>query len=352
MTQYRQGLAGVAALDEFDEIIDVRSPAEFAEDHIPGAINCPALDNAQRERIGTIYKQVSPFEARKLGAAMVARNLADALQVNFLDRPKTWRPLIYCWRGGQRSGSFVTWFRLIGWDACQLEGGYKRYRQYVVDELVRLSPCLKLRVICGATGSAKTRLLEALAAQGAQTIDLEALAAHKGSVLGALPGIEQPSQKQFETRVLATLKPLDPARPTFVEAESRKIGLVQVPEPLIEHMRAAPCLAIEASREARIAFLLRDYAYLGDDVDALKDKISAMKAVQSNETLEQWKALADAHDLPTLFGEFIDRHYDPLYKRSQNRNFSGFADARRYTIDDLSPPALDNLARQILCETA
>lgn len=352
MTQHRQGQAGVTAIDEFDEIIDVRSPAEFAEDHIPGAINCPALDNAQRERIGTIYKQVSPFEARKLGAAMVAHNLADALTSNFLDRPRTWRPLIYCWRGGQRSGSFVTWFRLIGWDACQLEGGYKRYRQHVVDELVRLSPQLDLRVICGATGSAKTRLLEALAARGAQTIDLEALAAHKGSVLGALPGIAQPSQKQFETRLLAAVRKLDPARPIFVEAESRKIGLVQVPEPLIAHMRAAPCLAIEATREARIAFLLRDYAYLGDDVEALKDKIGAMKAVQSNETLAQWKALADARDLTSLFGEFIDRHYDPLYQRSQNRNFAGFADAPRYVTEDLSPLALDALARQILLETA
>ena len=170
-------------------------------------------------------------------------------------------------------------------------------------------------------------------------------------MLGALPGIDQPSQKQFETRLLATMRRLDPARPTFVEAESRKIGLVQVPEPLIDHMRAAPCIAIEATREARIAFLLRDYAYLGDDVEALKDKIGAMKAVQSNETLAQWKALADVHDLKRLFGEFIDRHYDPLYQRSQNRNFAGFTNAPRYVTDDLSPPALDALARQILLQT-
>lgn len=348
--QQRHGVANVGQLGEFDEIIDVRSPAEFADDHIPGAVNCPALDNAQRERIGTIYKQVSPFEARKLGATMVARNLADALAAKFLDRPRSWRPLIYCWRGGQRSGAFVTWFRLIGWDACQLEGGYKRYRQHVVETLERIAPQLDLRVVCGATGSAKTRLLEALAVRGAQVLDLEALAQHKGSVLGNLPGVAQPTQKQFETRILAALNRLDPARTIFVEAESRKIGLVQIPEALIERMRAAPCVAIEATREARIEFLLRDYAYLGDDIEALKRKIDAMKAVQSNETLARWKALADSRDLPTLFGEFIDCHYDPLYRRSQNRNFVGFADAPRFGADDLSPQALEALAQRVLAE--
>ncbi|MBK6973644.1 MAG: tRNA 2-selenouridine(34) synthase MnmH [Sterolibacteriaceae bacterium] len=347
---HRPATASVAQLRDFDEIIDVRSPAEFAADRIPGAINCPALDNEQRARVGTIYKQVSPFEARRLGAAMIARNLSDALFDHFQDKPKSWRPLIYCWRGGQRSGAFVTWFRLTGWDACQLEGGYKRFRRHVVDELARIAPQTDLRVIGGATGSAKTRLLEALAAQGAQVLDLEALAAHKGSVLGDLPGIAQPTQKFFETSLLSRLQELDLARSIFVEAESRRIGSVQIPEDLIERMRASPCLSIEATRPARIEFLLRDYAYLGDDKEALKQKIDAMRTVQSNETLSAWRALADSGDLRALFGEFIDRHYDPLYQRSQNRNFAGFSDAAVFATDDLSPDSLQMLASRITRE--
>jgi tRNA 2-selenouridine synthase len=121
----------VADLDQYDEIIDVRSPAEFAEDHIPGAINCPVLDNEQRIVVGTMYKQVSAFEAKKIGAAMVAENIGRHLRANFLDRPKHWKPLIYCWRGGNRSGSMATVFRAIGWQAGQLQGGYKAYRSHV-----------------------------------------------------------------------------------------------------------------------------------------------------------------------------------------------------------------------------
>lgn len=348
---HRHGIATVAQLHEFDDIIDVRSPAEFAADRIPGALNCPALDNEQRARVGTLYKQVSAFEARRLGAAIVARNLSDALFQHFQDKPKSWRPLIYCWRGGQRSGAFVTWFRMVGWDAYQLEGGYKSFRHYVVDELARISAQTELRVVCGATGSAKTRLLDALAGQGAQVFDLEALAAHKGSVLGDLPGIAQPTQKYFETTLLTRLQELDLARPVFVEAESRKIGGVQIPDRLIERMRASPCLTIEATREARIEFLLRDYAYLGDDRASLKRKIEALRALQSNETLTSWKALVDAGDLRTLFGTLIDHHYDPLYQRSQKRNFPGFTNARVFAIDDLSAESLQRLASCILGET-
>lgn len=348
---HRHGIATVAQLHEFDDIIDVRSPAEFAADRIPGALNCPALDNEQRARVGTLYKQVSAFEARRLGAAIVARNLSDALFRHFQGKPKSWRPLIYCWRGGQRSGAFVTWFRMVGWDAYQLEGGYKRFRHYVVDELARISAQIQLRVVCGATGSAKTRLLDALARQGAQVLDLEALAAHKGSVLGDLPGIAQPTQKRFETALLTRLQELDLARPVFVEAESRKIGGVQIPDRLIERMRASPCLTIEATREARIEFLLRDYAYLGDDRASLKRKIEGLRALQSNETLRTWTALGDAGDLRTLFGELIDHHYDPLYQRSQNRNFPGFTSARVFAIDDLSAESLQQLASCILGET-
>ena len=344
----RKGVATVTQLTGFDEIIDARSPAEFEEDHIPGAIGCPVLDNDQRALVGTVYKQQSAFAARRIGAGMVAENIARHLRERFQDKPRDWRPLVYCWRGGQRSGAFVTWLRLIGWDACQLEGGYKSWRRMVVADLEQLPGRYDFRVVCGATGSGKTRVLESLAALGAQVLDLEHLAAHKGSVLGALPDRPQPSQKAFETALFVALRAFDPARPVFVEAESRKIGRIQIPEPLVQCIRASACVAIEASHAARLEFLVRDYAYLGADIADLQRKIDFLKGLQSNETLARWKELAALGDLPTLFAEFIDLHYDPHYLRSQNRNFARFSDAPAFATDDLSPGGIDTLARRIL----
>ncbi|MDD3674529.1 MAG: tRNA 2-selenouridine(34) synthase MnmH [Thauera propionica] len=344
----QKGVATVAQLSGFDEIIDARTPAEFAEDHIPGAVNLPVLDNEQRIVVGTMYKQQSAFEARRLGGALVAENIAHHLQTYLKDKPKSWRPLIYCWRGGQRSGSFATWLRMVGWDAHQLQGGYKSFRHQVIDDIARIAPALQWQVVCGPTGSAKTRVLEALAQAGAQTLDLEDLAAHKGSVLGALPDRPQPTQKGFETMLCARLQVFDPARPVYVEAESRKIGLVFVPEPLILSMRRSPCIAIDATRDARLDFLVRDYGYLGDDVTLLQANIARLADLQSRETIARWHELAAQRELATLFGELIDLHYDPLYRRSQNGNYAGFAAAPRLSCDDLSDAGIHDLARRIL----
>ncbi|MCK6409511.1 tRNA 2-selenouridine(34) synthase MnmH [Thauera sp.] len=344
----QKGVATVAQLSGFDEIIDARTPAEFAEDHIPGAINLPVLDNDERIVVGTLYKQQSAFDARRLGGALVAANISRHMLAVLQDRPKNWRPLIYCWRGGQRSGSFTTWLRMVGWDACQLEGGYKAFRHHVIAGIEDIAPRLDLRIVSGPTGSAKTRVLEALAGQGAQTLDLEDLAAHKGSVLGGLPDRPQPTQKRFETMLWSQIRALDRARPVYVEAESRKIGLVFVPEPLIMAMRRAPCIMIDASRDARLDFLVRDYAYLGDDIAGLQDKLHRLREHQSRDTLERWQALAATRALPELFGELIDLHYDPLYKRSQNVNYSGYADALRVDTGDLSAGGIHALAARIL----
>ncbi|MBZ0132271.1 MAG: tRNA 2-selenouridine(34) synthase MnmH [Rhodocyclaceae bacterium] len=342
------GIANVTQADEFDEIIDVRSPAEFAEDHMPGAVNCPVLSNEERARVGTLYKQDSPFAAKKIGAALVARNIAGHIETRFLDKPRTWRPLVYCWRGGKRSGAMAHVLHQIGWHASTLEGGYKSYRRHVVAELADLPRRLAYRVVTGATGSGKSRLLEALAAQGAQVLDLEALAAHKGSVLGGLPDELQPSQKMFESRLLAVLQRLTFTEPVYVEAESRKIGALQVPDALLETMRASPCLRIEASDAARVAFLIGDYDYFLADPASLKEKLDCLRELQSGEILSRWNALIDARDWPALVGELLALHYDPLYRRSQGRNYIHFADAPRFETDDLSPAGLRALAGRVL----
>jgi tRNA 2-selenouridine synthase len=337
-----------ADLAAYDEIIDVRSPAEFAEDHIPGAINCPVLDDAQRIEVGTLYKQVSPFVAKKIGAAMVSENIGRHLRERFLDKAKDWKPLIYCWRGGNRSGSMTTVFRAIGWRACQLEGGYKTWRSHVIARLECLPEHLNFHVICGTTGSAKTRVLQAIGALGEQILDLETLASHKGSVLGVLPGQPQPGQKWFETLLLQELAGFDPARPVYVEAESRKIGRLHVPEALIGRIRAGECYGIDATLAARVAFLLTDYDYFLAQPDLLGEPLAALKSLHSAETMKRWHGMIAAADWPALVRELLEQHYDPLYRRSQNSNFTGYRNPGAFPTDDLSASGIADLAARIV----
>ena len=342
------GVATVAQLAGFDDILDARSPAEYADDHLPRAISCPVLDDSQRARVGTLYKQASPFDAKKIGAVLVARNIAGHIERLFLDKPRDWRPLVYCWRGGQRSGAFTHILRQIGWDAQRLEGGYKSWRRLVIDELATRPQRYTFRVVSGPTGSGKSRLLEALAAQGSQVLHLEELAAHKGSVLGPLPRTEQPSQRTFESRLHASLVAFDPERPVFVEAESRRIGVVQLPDALLAAIRAAPSLRIEATMAARVDFLLRDYDYFLADPAWLIDRLGQFCGLQSRETLAQWLELAAAGEFRSLVADLLQRHYDPLYQRSQAKNFSGFDAATVIKSDDLSPVGLAKLAQEII----
>ncbi|WP_310450793.1 tRNA 2-selenouridine(34) synthase MnmH [Sulfuritalea sp.] len=347
-----KGVATVAQLAEFDTIIDARAPGEFAEDHLPGAISMPVLNDEERARVGTLYKQVSVFEAKKLGAALVSRNIAGHIEQHLLDKPKSWRPLVYCWRGGQRSGAFTHILREIGWDAHRIQGGYKSWRHHVIEQLALLPPQVQFRVVTGATGSGKSRLLEALAARGAQILHLEELAAHKGSVLGNLPGQPQPAQKGFETQLLAALSALDLARPVFVEAESRKIGRLQVPDALLDAIRRAPGLCIEAPLPARVEFLLQDYDYAVTDPAWLLERLGHLKGLQSNETLERWSALIAARNFPALVAELLTLHYDPLYQRSQAHNYESFGAAARFSAERLDPATLDRLAAEILAAVA
>jgi tRNA 2-selenouridine synthase len=311
-----QDTATVAQLPEFDEVVDVRSPAEFALDHVPGAINCPVLDNEERARVGTMYVQESPFKAKKLGAALVARNIARHIEERFVNKPKGWRPLVYCWRGGQRSAAMAIVLRQIGWDASRLAGGYKAYRRHVVAEIDRLAPTLAFRVVCGLTGSGKSALLRALALMGAQVLDLEQLAAHRGSVLGEMPGEPQPSQKMFESRLWRELSGFEPRRPVFVEAESRKIGNLRVPESLIARMWDSDCVLVEASPRARANLLLREYAHFTRDLASLHAKLDCLVALHGRERIARWKALSLEGDWPSFLGEVLADHYDPAYRKS------------------------------------
>lgn len=337
-----------ADLARFDAIIDARSPAEFAEDHLPGAINAPTLDDDERAHVGTIYKQQGAFEAKRVGAPLAARNIARHIEERFASMPRRWRPLVYCWRGGGRSGSLTHVLRQVGWDAQRLEGGYKAFRRQVVAELEEEPARLRFRVVCGATGSGKSRLLEALAAAGAQVLDLEALAAHRGSVLGELPGAPQPSQKSFETAIWWALGGFDAARPVFVESESRKVGNLRVPERLIERMRASECLRLEASAPTRVALLLEDYAHFLATPEALGERLDLLRDLHGAGRIEDWKAMMAAGRWDALVLDLLEGHYDPAYRKSLLRNYGAAQSAPAVEIDDITPAGFASVARHIV----
>ncbi len=332
----------------FDAVIDVRSPAEYEEDHVPGAISAPVLDNEERAQVGTLYKQVSPFDAKKLGAALVSKNIARHIETRFASMPRVWKPLVYCWRGGKRSGAMAHVLREIGWDAWTIEGGYKAYRRFVIDELATLPGRFTYRVVHGTTGSGKSRLLRALQAEGAQVLDLEDLAAHRGSVLGNLPDRPQPAQKMFETLVWDRLRKLDPARPVFVEGESKKIGQLQVPEALMFAMRSSECVMLEAGRETRIALLSDEYRHFFESPEGLYAQLDCLNGLYGATVIGDWKAMAARGDWHDLVGSLLDDHYDPAYRRSSHRNFPRLAEAEVLVLEGPTDEAFATLARRMV----
>lgn len=338
----------IARLESFDAVIDARSEDEFAEDRLPGAVNWPSLNNEERKVIGTIYKQVSPFEARKRGAALVAANVARHIEAHVLDKPRDWKPLAYCWRGGKRSGFLALVLDQIGFRAHVIEGGYKAFRGAVLAQMPELATRLRYRVVCGPTGSGKTRLLHALREAGAQVLDLEDLARHRGSVLGIIPGVPQPSQKAFDTLVWDALRKFDPARPVFVESESKKVGNVTVNEALILRMRESECLDIRLPEDERVALLLEDYDFFDKDRELFCRRLDALTELRGKALVAQWQAKARAGQIEEVFRDLLVKHYDPGYAASIRRNFKRFGEATPVPIADRTPASMARAAAALV----
>lgn len=326
-----------------DTIIDVRAPAEFAEDHLPGAINLPVLSDAQRHEVGTIYTQQSPFLARKIGGALVAQNTATHLQGPLAELLGDWQPLVYCWRGGQRSGAFSTILDQVGWRVKLLDGGYRSYRRLIVGMLYDTPLPHRLMLVSGGTGTAKTELLGQLQDAGAQTIDLEGLANHRGSLFGNM-GSPQPAQKMFETRLAAELRQLDPTRVTWVEAESSKVGECTVPPSLWAQMRAAPRVEITAPLPARAHYLTTAYADLTEDKQRLRHLIDMLRPYHAAQTIDDWHTCALAGDFAPLAEALITQHYDPRYAKSAE---GAASPARTLTLSELNASSLRQTAQQL-----
>ena len=344
-------VAALSRLDEFSTIIDARSESEFAEDHLPGAVNWPSLTDAERAEVGTLHKQTSAFDARKRGAALVAANVARHLEREMAGKGKDWAPLIYCWRGGKRSGALALVLDQIGFHTRVLAGGYREYRRAVVSALETLPAAFAFRVICGPTGSGKSRLLQAIAAEGAQVLDLEALANHRGSVLGLVPGSRQPSQKAFDTAIWNVLRRLDPTRPVFVESESKKIGDLRVPEALIARMRTSPCIWLELALDRRVQLLLTEYEHFVTDIEAFCGRLDALRELRGREVVGGWQVAARRGDVASVVRDLLVTHYDPIYRQSLRRNFPQVEAQAAAALDwDGSEPALLATAQRAIAD--
>ncbi len=325
----------------FDTLIDVRSPAEFQEDHVPGAISLPVLSNEERARVGTVYVQQDPFLARKIGAALVARNAAAHIEGPLSDKDGGWRPLVYCWRGGQRSGSFATILKNIGWRADTVQGGYKSWRKLVATSLYDEPLAHRLVLLDGNTGTAKTAILEHLTARGVQVLDLEALAAHRGSIFGDL-GAPQPAQKGFESALATALAGFDPIRPVVVEAESARIGDIRLPPSLWKAMVSAPRLGVSAPNSARASYLAAMYQEQVTDPEWLSARLDGLTYFLGKARCAELLGLAHDGEYEQLAGHLIEDHYDPTYNRARRS-----PPLRVFETESLDEDALQKLADRI-----
>ena len=338
----------MAELDRYPDVIDARSEGEYAEDFVPGAANHPVLNNDERARVGTLNKEASAFEAKRMGAALVSRNIAAMLELHFADKPRDWAPLIYCWRGGKRSRALTLVLREIGFKAVQLEGGYKAYRARVAAELTELPRGFRYVTICGCTGTGKTALLHALRDTGAQVIDLEGLANHKGSLLGESVTASQPTQKRFDSLLWAELRGLDATRPVFVESESKKIGLVQMPQSMREQMAAGECVWLDVPVKARVLHLRSEYEHFVADPTLLMKKLAPLKALRGGEMFGRWQALAAAGDMDGVVESLLVEHYDPLYTAAIKRNYASLTEAHHVAIASVTRDAMRSAAEAVL----
>ena len=338
----------LTTLRDFSDVIDARSEGEFAEDHLPGAINWPSLHDDERKIVGTQYKQINAFEAKKLGAALVAKNIAAHIQRDVISKPREWQPLLYCWRGGKRSGSLALILDQIGFKVTLVDGGYKAFRAALVGDIPQLAARYSYRVVCGTTGSGKTRLLQALKAQGAQVLDLEALANHRSSVLGVIPGKPQPTQKAYDSLIWAALQGFDPDRPVYIESESKKVGNVTIPEGLITAMRSSPCLQIELSEDDRVALLLEDYHFFVQDIEFFCERLGALTRARGKDVVAHWQARARSGDVASVVRELLVKHYDPVYLQSMKRNFDLYDEALTLRPAGHSVQAMATLAREMV----
>tara|TARA_A100001011_G_scaffold3711_1_gene4280 strand:+ start:897 stop:1937 length:1041 start_codon:yes stop_codon:yes gene_type:complete len=324
--------------DNYSVIIDVRTPLEFKEDHIPGSINLPVLSNIQRHEIGIQYKENS-FLAKKIGAQLISSNISNIIsKINFEKKEKV---LIYCWRGGLRSLSLYLVLKQIGYEVCLLEGGYKSYRKFVVNFLEKVAPNYKYNQIMGITGVGKTLFLKELSKQY-QVIDFEGLAKHKGSILGNIPKQIQPTQKYFETLIYEKLINFNFKKKIWVEAESIKVGKLNIPSLIWKSMPLGKNIKLVCSLDERINYILNDYKYFTLNPDLMSEALRVLKKIIPKENFKKIELSLKKKDYYELVKSLIVYHYDKAYKKTRAESHSNI-----YTEINLEKINLKNIKKVI-----
>ncbi|RJF97060.1 tRNA 2-selenouridine(34) synthase MnmH [Noviherbaspirillum cavernae] len=333
----------------YDLIIDARSPREYEEDHIPGAINLPVVDNDEYAEVGTLHR-TDPMAAYQIGVCYSLKNIARHLQQHVAQYNRKSRILVYCFRGGKRSRLWFDALDTIGYRVDRLEGGWKGYRRWVNEQLTIVPRNYRYLVLSGPTGCGKTRLLTALHKAGAQVLDLEDIAVHRGSVIGAVPGREQPTQKLFDSFLLRKFSEFDPAKPIWIEAESKKIGKVQLPDALLESMRDGTTISIDAAMPQRVQLWREDYRHFEEDPLALLTRLAYLRPLIGGQEFAEWQRLAESGQVTELFERLMRNHYDPTYRRSMLRNYPEIDASPKIELDDLSTEALSRVAQSMRLE--
>jgi tRNA 2-selenouridine synthase len=332
------------ALDgQYALVIDARSEREYAEDHLPCAVNLPVVDNEEYAEVGTTHR-TDTHRAYLIGVSYALRNISHSIEDLVGRYPKDARMLVYCFRGGKRSKLWFDALSTIGFRVDRLPGGWKAYRAWVRDQLMELPRKFRYHVLCGPTGCGKTRLLSALASVGAQVLDLEDLARHRGSLIGDIPGVAQPTQKWFDSQLVERLRRFDPALPIWVESESKKIGAIQVPSALLETMHGARLFSLSAPMAERVALWREDYGHFERDLDAMMGRLRFLRPLIGGEEFGRWETLVAERRAPELFQRLMEAHYDPAYARSIAKNYP--------LIDKASQVELSRLDRESLLEAA
>lgn len=320
----------LALRDKGALLVDARSPAEYAEASVPGALNVPILDDAERTEVGTLYKKVGKQQARRRGVEIVAPKIPALVELVARHHAGTSLPVIvFCWRGGMRSLALAQFLELAGIPARQLNGGHKNFRRHVL-EFFEHGQWGRLLVFRGLTGVGKTLWLHRLTGCGHPVIDLEGLANHRGSAFGNLGLQPQPGQKMFEALLWDKLRKVAPDGYALAEGESRHIGRVALPVRVYQSLQEETSLWLNASLEKRVANILADYPAVDQLKEEFAPPLRALKGKLGGETVDRYLTLLEAGDWPELVRELMINYYDPLYRHT--------LPARRIEID-LEPEA-------------
>jgi len=334
--------------EDYDLIIDARSEREYAEDHIPGAINLPVVNNDEYAEVGTLHR-TDKMRAYLIGVSYSLKNISHYLDTVIASRPRQGKILVYCFRGGKRSRLWFDALDTIGFKVDRLPSGWKGYRRWVNEQLATLPCDFQYLVLSGPTGCGKTRLLYQLEAAGAQVLDLEEIASHRGSVIGAIPDVPQPTQKFFDSLLQQKLRTFSRNRPVWVEAESKKIGNVQLPPALLETMHAKGTLIrVNAPMAQRVVLWREDYRHFEQDPDAFVSRLAFLRSHVGGKEFELWQEMAKLRQIPELFERVMVAHYDPAYARSTQRAYAALADAPAVELSDVSPEGLRVIAQQLI----